>query len=81
MVVSIELFGILRDIAKIERVNMPITGNTRAREAMDYVQSRYPELPLGDGSFLIAVNREPVHPDTLLRHGDIVCFLPHIGGG
>ncbi len=81
MVVSIELFGVFRNIAEIDKLSMPITGKTSAGDAAEYVRQKYPALPLERGSFLISVNHEPVSPEKLLRPNDVVCFIPHIGGG
>ena len=38
MVVSIELFGAQRDIAKIEKVNMPVTEKMVVRDALEYIR-------------------------------------------
>ncbi len=81
MVVSIELFGILRNLAETDKLSMPITGKTSAGDALDYVRGKYPSLPLDIGSFLISVNHELVSPERLLRPNDVICFIPHIGGG
>jgi molybdopterin converting factor small subunit len=81
MVVTIELFGIFRDIAKIDKIKMPITGKTLVRDVLEYLGSKYPALSLDKASFLISVNSELVSPDRLLQPDDVICFLPHIGGG
>jgi len=81
MVVTIELFGIFRDIAKIDKINMPITGKTLVSDALEYIGTKYPALPLDKASLLISVNHEMVSQDKLLRPDDVICFLPHIGGG
>ena len=81
MVVLIELFGILRDIAKIEKVNMPITDETVVRDALEYVRKLYPDLLLDESLILTTVNHELVPLDRLLKSNDTVCILPPIGGG
>jgi molybdopterin converting factor small subunit len=81
MVVSIELTGIFRDIAKVETIKMPITGKTPVRDAIEFIRSLYPALPLEKDSFLVSVNNELVPSDRLLQPNDVICFLPHIGGG
>lgn len=81
MVVSIELNGIFRDIAKIDKIYMPITDKTLVRDALEYVSNRYPALPLDKASFFISVNHELASPNKLLRPNDVICFLPYIGGG
>jgi molybdopterin converting factor small subunit len=81
MVVTIEFLGNQRVIAGVERVTMPITGKTLAGDALNYARSRYPGLKVDEKSAIIAVNREVVPPQTVLKANDVVCFLPHIGGG
>ena len=79
--VSIELFGIQRDIAKTDKVNMPITARTIVRDALEYVRNKYPALPLDEDSILITVNQEQASLDRLLRANDTIYILTHIGGG
>ena len=51
MLVSIELFGVQRDIAKIDKLNMPITEKTIVHDAIEYVRNKYPALSLDKDSF------------------------------
>jgi molybdopterin converting factor small subunit len=81
MVVSIELFGIQRDIAKIEKVIMPITEKTPLRNALEYISKLYPDLVLDENMILMTVNHELAALDRVLKSNDTVFILPHIGGG
>jgi molybdopterin converting factor small subunit len=81
MLVSIELFGVQRDIAKTDKLNMPITERTVVRDAIEYVRNKYPALSLDKDALLIAVNYELAPLDRLLRANDIICVIPFIGGG
>jgi molybdopterin converting factor small subunit len=81
MVVTIELFGIFRDVARTDKIEMTITGKTQVRDALEYIGSKYPALALDRASILISVNSEVATPERLLRPDDVICFLPHIGGG
>jgi molybdopterin converting factor small subunit len=81
MVVSIELFGIQRDIAKIEKVIMPITEKTPLRNALEYIRKLYPDLVLDENMILMTVNHELASLDRVLKSNDTVFILPHIGGG
>jgi molybdopterin converting factor small subunit len=81
MSVSIELFGMHRDIAKIEKVDMPITEKTKVRDALDYIRKKYPRLTLDKDSILATVNHELAPLDRLLKANDTICIIPHIGGG
>jgi molybdopterin converting factor small subunit len=81
MFVLIELFGMQRDIAKIEKVDMYITEKTLVRDALEYIRKLYPDLLLDENSILTTVNYELAPPDRLLKANDTICILPHIGGG
>ena len=81
MLVSIELFGIQRDVAKTGSVKMPISEQTMVRDALEYIRKKYPALPLQEDSILITVNQELATLDRRLRANDTICILPHIGGG
>ena len=81
MKVTIELFGVQRNLTRADNVSMPITGATVLRDALRYVESRFPALALNEESVLVAVNDRMVSLDSLLEANDIVCILPHIGGG
>jgi molybdopterin converting factor small subunit len=81
MVVSIELFGIQRDIAKTDKINMPITEKTNVLDALEYVRNKYPALSLDKDSILVTVNHELSPLNRTLKADDIVYILPHIGGG
>jgi len=50
-------------------------------DALEYVRSRYPELPLDLEAIIITVNHEQASLDTVLKPDDTVSFLPSIGGG
>jgi molybdopterin converting factor small subunit len=81
MVISIELLGLHRDIAKIEKVIMPITEKTPLRNALEFLRKLYPDMVLDENMILMTVNHELASLDRLLVSNDTVCILPHIGGG
>ena len=81
MLVSIQFFGMQRNITKTDSIHMPITGKTSVTDALEYVRQRYPELPLANDTVLVTVNQEMASLDTVLRANDTVLFLPFISGG
>ena len=81
MNILVELFGTQRDVAQIDKFNMPITEKTLVRDVMEYIRIKYPALPLDEHSILATVNHELAPLDKGLKANDIVCFLPPIGGG
>ncbi len=81
IVVSIKFFGMQRALTKTDGIDMPITETARVTDVLEYVRSRYPELPLDQETVLITVNHEQASLDTLLKPNDTVSFLPFISGG
>ena len=81
MVVFIEFFGSQRVVAGTAGLDMPIAGETRVHDVIEFVRSRFPGLHLDDGMTLVTVNHETAPPDRILRANDTVSFLPHISGG
>ena len=81
MLVSIQFFGMQRNITKKDSIHMPITEKTSVTDALEYVRQQYPDLPLATETVLITVNHEMATLDTVLRENDSVLFLPFISGG
>lgn len=81
MDVFIELFGLQKEVVKAEKIPLPMTDKMSVRDAFNYLRTTYPAIPLGQTPFLVTVNSELASLDSSLRSGDVICFLPHIGGG
>ena len=81
MSVSIQFFGMQRNVTKTDSIHMPITEKTSVTDALEYVRRQYPDLPLAKETVLITVNQEIASLDTVLRGNDVVLFLPFISGG
>ncbi len=79
--ISIKFFGTQRVLTKTDGIDMPITDTARVIDALEYVKSRYPELPLDQETALVTVNQEQASLDTVLKPNDTVSFLPFISGG
>lgn len=81
MGVSIQFLGMQRAVARTDSIHMPMTGETRVSDVLEYVRHRYPDLPLNEGIVLVAVNQRMATLDRVLDANDTVSFLPFIGGG
>ena len=81
MIVTIEFLGMQRQVTKTDSLDMPITGETRVSDVLEYIRQHYPDLSLADGMVLVTVNHETAASDRLLVANDRVSFLPIIGGG
>ncbi len=60
---------------------MPVNSDSTMNHALEFVRERYPDLPLDEKMVLLIINQEVVSGDALLKSGDIISFLPDIGGG
>jgi molybdopterin converting factor small subunit len=81
MSVLVELFGVQRDIARTDKISIPVHEAAIVRDVIKYVRKNYPALSLDEHSVLATVNHELASLDKSLKANDIVCFLPPIGGG
>ncbi|MCJ7515045.1 MAG: MoaD/ThiS family protein [Dehalococcoidia bacterium] len=81
MMVSIKFHGMQRVITNTDGLDMPINGNTKVQDALEYIRQRYPELALEEGMVLITVNHEIAAPDRILKDKDTISILPLIAGG
>jgi molybdopterin converting factor small subunit len=81
MTVSVELFGIHREITGQDRIELPLGEKTLVRDALEYLRRKYPAITLEEHSVLVTVNQEVAPLDAPLNPSDTICILPHIGGG
>jgi len=81
MLVSIKFLGMQRLITNTDSIDMPINGNTRVNDALQYVRQQYPVLPLEEGMVLATINLEVASLDRILQDKDTISFLPLIAGG
>ena len=81
MQVSIEFLGNQRIITKTDSIDMPLTEKTTVHDALEYVRQQYPDLPLGEGTIFIVVNKRIASLDRVLNTNDTVSFLPPVSGG
>ena len=81
MTVSVLFYGILRKIAEVDQISIPIPRETRVNDLLCTVRERYPQMPLNEDVILLTVNNRIATGEQILEPEDRICFLPHIGGG
>ncbi|MFC1901082.1 MoaD/ThiS family protein [Chloroflexota bacterium] len=79
--VSVNFLGTQRQTTGEDTIAIEISGDMRVRDIIEIVKDRYPELDLDESNILITVNQEKAASDTILQGGDVISFVPHIGGG
>jgi molybdopterin converting factor small subunit len=81
MVVSVQLFGLQRVLARNGEIEVPLFDNGRVRDVLVYIKQCYPHVPLNGTALVVTVNNQISDMNRFLRSQDRVAFLPHIGGG
>lgn len=81
MTVSIKLTGMQQVMAGASVVEMPVTGYSTVRDALEYIKINYPKLHLDSGAMFVIVNHEVANLDKALGASDTIEFIPAIGGG
>ena len=81
MKVRLLLFAVLRDITGKSVAELSLADGTRASEVWQTMRRDYPQLAGYAQPPLIAVNESYASPDTLLRDGDELAFIPPVAGG
>jgi len=74
-------FASFREAAGRDRESREIADGTRVRELWSSLSREVPLFARFPSPPPAAVNREYVPPETVLRDGDEVAFLPPVAGG
>ena len=81
MKVRLLYFAVLRDITGKSETELTLADGTRAADVWTTMRQQYPQLAGYEQPPLIAVNESYARPDTLLRDGDDLAFIPPVAGG
>lgn len=81
MKVRLLFFAVLRDVAGKEREELNVPEGTRARDVWESLRQQYRDLADYRQPPLAAINEEYASPDTPLREGDELAFIPPVAGG
>jgi sulfur-carrier protein len=74
-------FAVLRDITGRSEVEVSMAEGTRAGEVWQSMRRDYKQLAAYDQPPMIAINETYATPDTQLRDGDELAFIPPVAGG
>jgi MoaE-MoaD fusion protein len=81
MKVRLLLFAVLRDITGKSEAELSLAEGARAADVWQSMRQEYPKLAGYAQPPMIAVNEEYATPDTPLREGDELAFIPPVAGG
>ena len=77
MQVKVMIFGQLTDIVKSNSIML--TGTADTRSLVDELKRQFPALC--QAKYLLAVDKQTVTENTILKDGSIVALLPPFSGG
>jgi sulfur-carrier protein len=77
MQVKVMIFGQLTDI--IRSNTLTLTGTTDTKGLMEDLKKQYPAL--SQAKYILAVDKQTVTENTILKDGSIVALLPPFSGG
>ena len=81
MTVRLLYFAVLRDITGKSEAEVSVRDGTRAAEVWETLRGQYAQLESYRKPPMIAVNETYATPDTILRDGDELAFIPPVAGG
>ncbi|HEX9164227.1 MAG TPA: molybdopterin converting factor subunit 1 [Thermoanaerobaculia bacterium] len=81
MNVRLLYFAVLRDITGKSETDVLLRDGTKAVEVWESLRKQYAQLADYRTPPMIAVNESYAAPDTVLREGDELAFIPPVAGG
>ena len=71
------IFGQLTDIFKSNMLTLAGTADTKS--LLEELKKQFPAL--GEAKYILAVDKQTVVENTILKHGSVVALLPPFSGG
>lgn len=81
MTVRLLFFAVLRDIAGTDARELALADGTTARDVWQSLRGQYAKLSDYTQPPMIAINETYAAPETVLRDGDELAFIPPVAGG
>ena len=81
MYVSVTFLGQQRAQTHTDQIRVPLSKVTCVADVLAYLKESYPQLPIPEDAFVVAVNNKISTMERILENEDNVIFLPFLGGG
>ena len=81
MRIQVRLFAILRELTKLERVELELPEASTVAQASDLIGRHFPGLKVHLPRVAFAVNQAYVSAETVLNDGDELALIPPVSGG
>lgn len=80
MLIKILFFGIARDLANENSVELEVEKGSKVADVLKLLQNKYPKMK-NIQEFSIAVNEEYAEHEMVLKVNDVVAIIPPVSGG
>lgn len=81
MKVRLLYFAVLRDVTGKDAAELSLPEGTSAGEVWQRLRDEHPPLRAYQQPPMLAINESYATPETLLREGDELAFIPPVAGG
>ncbi|MEO8382853.1 MAG: molybdopterin converting factor subunit 1 [Acidobacteriota bacterium] len=81
MKVHLLFFAVLRDMTGTGQKDLVLEAGTTARQVWQSLRAQYGQLAAFTQPPMVAINESYAAPDTVLRDGDQLAFIPPVAGG
>jgi molybdopterin converting factor subunit 1 len=81
MKVRLLFFAVLRDIAGTDERELALSEGTTANDVWESLRGSHAQLAGYTQPPMIAINESYAAPDSVLRDGDELAFIPPVAGG
>ncbi len=81
MHIRMRYFAALREITGLREETLEMAEGTTVADMRAHLLERYPALSGALARAVCAINHQYVTPETTLKDGDELVFIPTVGGG
>lgn len=81
MTVRLLFFAVLRDIAGTDQRELAVAEGATAADVWTLLRGTYAKLAEYTQPPMVAINESYAAPDSVLRDGDELAFIPPVAGG
>lgn len=81
MKIKVKLFALVRQLVGRSELELELPDGATVADLQSRLQAEFPQLHLGNGGVLLAVNLRYARPDQVLQEGNEVALIPPVGGG
>lgn len=78
---KIRLFAILRDIAKVDFIELDLPDKSTGKDLLEQLGKKYPQLKRTIEKSAIAVNENYLMPDEIIPENAEIAVIPPVSGG